>query len=117
MKDSKVLSIGITNQRETTVVWDKETEKPLYNAIVWHDTRTSKIIEELIKKNDNDKFKFQKKCGLPLSTYFSASKLKWLIENVKFIFLINIPKQILSQKKFKIQLKMELVCLVHLIVG
>eukprot|EP01080_Neovahlkampfia_damariscottae_P000217 gene217-4463_t len=83
IQNSKVISIGITNQRETTLVWDKETEKPLYNAIVWHDTRTSNIVEELIRKNNNDKFAFQKKVGLPLSTYFSASKLKWLIENSK----------------------------------
>jgi glycerol kinase len=81
-ENCKIISIGITNQRETTLVWDKETGEALHNAIVWHDTRTSYIIDDLIKKNNGDKFTFQKKCGLPLSTYFSASKLKWLVENV-----------------------------------
>jgi glycerol kinase len=73
--------LGITNQRETTLVWDKETGKPLHNAIVWHDTRTKDLVEKIIAKC-GDKDVLRSKCGLPISTYFSALKLKWIIENV-----------------------------------
>lgn len=64
-----IRAIGVTNQRETTVVWDKFTGKPIYNAIVWHDTRTSEFIDEMIKKTGN-KFYYASKTGLPLSSYF-----------------------------------------------
>jgi len=78
---SQIKGIGITNQRETTIVWDKNTGKPLYDALVWLDTRTSMICDNLIAKYGS-KEKFRSICGLPISTYFSATKLMWLIQNV-----------------------------------
>ncbi|KAA3648828.1 MAG: glycerol kinase [Chloroflexi bacterium] len=74
-------AIGITNQRETTVVWDKQTGEPLYNALVWQDTRTDKIIEKLAVEHGQDRFRG--KVGLPLATYFSGPKLVWLLEHVE----------------------------------
>jgi glycerol kinase len=80
---NEIVSIGITNQRETTVAWSKSTGKPFYNAIVWQDTRTQSICDELIK---NKRFtELIKNTGLPISTYFSLSKILWLIENVSEI--------------------------------
>ena len=76
-----ITAIGITNQRETTIVWDKATGKIFYNAIVWQDTRTDKIIQKLGKEGGQDRF--QKKVGLPLSTYFSGPKINWILENVE----------------------------------
>lgn len=73
-------SIGITNQRETTVVWDRETGQPIYNAIVWQDRRTSDYCDE-IKKQGLAK-KIQEKTGLIIDSYFSATKVKWILENV-----------------------------------
>jgi len=73
-------AIGVTNQRETTLVWDKKTGKPYYNAIVWQDTRTDKICNELAK--DGGQNRFRDKVGLPLATYFSGPKIKWILENV-----------------------------------
>ena len=70
----------MTNQRETTVVWDKKTGKPLYNAIVWQDTRTDQICNELAKDGGQDRFRA--KVGLPLATYFSGPKIKWILDNV-----------------------------------
>lgn len=75
-----IKAVGITNQRETTVVWDKNTGEPLYNAIVWTDTRSSALVRELKTRSGADKL--QDKCGLPLSTYPSVSKLLWMLENV-----------------------------------
>ncbi len=75
-----IAAIGITNQRETTVVWDRHTGKPYYNAIVWQDTRTDKIVGRLSQNGGADRLR--PKVGLPLSTYFSATKLIWLLENV-----------------------------------
>tara|TARA_B100000686_G_scaffold354988_1_gene468745 strand:- start:4087 stop:5577 length:1491 start_codon:yes stop_codon:yes gene_type:complete len=77
-------SIGITNQRETTVIWDKNTGKPIYNAIVWQDRRTAKYCESLIKDNNSFCVKtfFYKKTGLILDAYFSATKIKWILDNV-----------------------------------
>ncbi|MBV6435988.1 MAG: Glycerol kinase [Anaerolineae bacterium] len=75
-----VAAIGITNQRETTVVWDRHTGKPYYNAVVWQDTRTDKIVNRLASNGGADRFR--EKTGLPLSTYFSGTKLIWLLENV-----------------------------------
>ena len=74
-------AIGVTNQRETTLVWDKKTGKPYYNAIVWQDTRTDKICNELAK--DGGQNRFRDKVGLPLATYFSGPKIKWILENVE----------------------------------
>ena len=74
----QVVGIGITNQRETTIAWDKTTGKPLYNAIVWHDNRTNEIVSRLKKKELEVKDKkdaLKKRSGLPLSTYFSAVKV------------------------------------------
>ncbi|MFD1716421.1 glycerol kinase GlpK [Georgenia deserti] len=73
-------AVGITNQRETTVVWDKNTGEPVYNAIVWQDTRTQKIVEELGGSEGADKYK--SRVGLPLATYFSGPKVKWILDNV-----------------------------------
>ncbi len=73
-------AVGITNQRETTVVWDKTTGKPLYNAIVWQDTRTDKICKEL--EGSVGQNRFRDKVGLPLATYFSGPKVKWMLDNV-----------------------------------
>jgi len=74
-----VAAIGITNQRETTVAWDRETGKPLHNALVWLDLRTAEVAEKLISAGGQDQFRAL--TGLPVSTYFSAVKMKWLIEN------------------------------------
>ncbi|KAK2180002.1 hypothetical protein NP493_463g02056 [Ridgeia piscesae] len=78
-----IKAIGITNQRETTVAWDKETGEPLSNAIVWMDVRTAGICDALISgPAGGDKDFLREKCGLPLSTYFSALKMRWLMDNV-----------------------------------
>jgi glycerol kinase len=79
-KADDIAAVGVTNQRETTVVWDKNTGKPYYNAVVWQDTRTDKICNELAKDGGQDRFRPQ--VGLPLATYFSGPKVKWLLENV-----------------------------------
>lgn len=73
-------AIGVTNQRETTVVWNVKTGKPYYNAIVWQDTRTDAICKTLAVNGDMDCFRH--KVGLPLTTYFSGPKIKWLLDNV-----------------------------------
>ena len=75
-----IAAVGITNQRETTVFWDKSTGKPVYNAIVWQDTRTDTICNELAKDGGQDRFRA--KVGLPLATYFSGPKAKWILDNV-----------------------------------
>nr|WDA53424.1 glycerol kinase [Erycina pusilla] len=80
--DFGLKAIGITNQRETTVIWSKSTGIPLYNAIVWMDARTSPICRRLEKNLLGGKNHFIDTCGLPISTYFSATKILWLIENV-----------------------------------
>ena len=73
-------AVGITNQRETAVVWDKHTGEPVYNAIVWQDTRTAEIAREL--GGDEGPDRFRQICGLGLSTYFSGPKIKWILDNV-----------------------------------
>lgn len=73
-------AIGITNQRETAVVWDPKTGKPYHNAIVWQDTRTDKLCADLAQEGGQDRFR--DKVGLPLATYFSGPKLRWLLDNV-----------------------------------
>ena len=77
----KILSIGITNQRETTVLWNKKNGKPVYNAIVWQDRRTQEFCKNL-KKNNFEK-KIRNKTGLFIDPYFSATKIKWILDNVK----------------------------------
>src|SRR6476469_9849074 len=75
-----IAAVGITNQRETAVVWDRLTGRPVYNAIVWQDTRTDAICNELARDGGQDRFR--EKVGLPLATYFSGPKIKWIIDNV-----------------------------------
>ncbi len=77
---SSVVAIGITNQRETTVVWDRKTGEPVYNAIVWQDKRTAPICEELISKGLKDHVR--NTTGLVIDSYFSATKIKWILDNV-----------------------------------
>ena len=81
IKCSEILSIGIANQRETTVLWDKLSGKPVYKAIVWQDRRTISICEKLINKKLASKI--QKITGLVIDPYFSATKIKWLLNNVR----------------------------------
>ncbi len=76
-----IAAIGITNQRETTVLWDRSTGQPIHNAIVWQDTRTDEIINELGIEDGQDRFR--EKVGLPLATYFSGPKITWVLDNVE----------------------------------
>jgi len=78
---SDLAAVGVTNQRETTVVWDRRSGKPVYNAIVWQDTRTDVIINEFAKEGGQDRLRA--KVGLPLATYFSGPKVKWVLDNVE----------------------------------
>ncbi len=78
---SNIDAIGITNQRETTLIWDKESSKPLHKAIVWQSSQTKEYCDELINAGYQEKFK--SKTGLLINPYFSASKIKWLLDNVK----------------------------------
>jgi glycerol kinase len=80
IKASDLAAVGITNQRETAVVWDKTTGEPVHNAIVWQDTRTDKIIDQLSEDGGQDRLR--SKTGLPLATYFSGPKVKWIFDNV-----------------------------------
>jgi len=77
---SDIAALGITNQRETTVVWDRNTGEPIHHALVWQDTRTDKLVDELSADGGQDRFRA--KTGLPLATYFSGLKLRWLLDNV-----------------------------------
>ncbi len=77
----EIAAIGITNQRETAVVWERKTGKPVYHAIVWQDTRTDEICNELAKDGGQDRLR--EKTGLPLATYFSGPKIKWILDNVE----------------------------------
>jgi len=81
VKAEEISAIGVTNQRETTVVWNKNTGKPYYNAIVWQCTRTKDICDDLTKDGGQDRFRA--KVGLPLATYFSGPKIKWILDNVE----------------------------------
>ncbi len=76
----EIRSIGVTNQRETTVLWDRETGRPVYNAIVWQDTRTTGICEELRTRGLEEEVR--RRTGLTISTYFSATKIKWILDNI-----------------------------------
>lgn len=77
----QIAACGITNQRETTVVWNKKTGKPYYNALVWQDTRVGKTVDVFQKSHGSDWFR--QKTGLPLATYFSGLKIKWILDNVE----------------------------------
>jgi glycerol kinase len=77
---SDLAAVGVTNQRETTVVWDRSTGQPVHNAIVWQDTRTDQICNELSADGGQDRFRA--KTGLPIATYFSGPKIKWILDNV-----------------------------------
>ncbi|MGB8323354.1 MAG: glycerol kinase GlpK [Candidatus Acidiferrum sp.] len=81
LKSSDLAAIGITNQRETTILWNKSTGQAISNAIVWQDTRVEGMVADFSKNGGIDRFRA--KTGLPLSTYFSALKIRWLLENVK----------------------------------
>jgi glycerol kinase len=80
LRSTDLAAIGITNQRETTVVWNRKTGKPLANALVWQDTRVADSVTEFAKAGGQDRFR--RTTGLPLSTYFSGLKLRWILENV-----------------------------------
>jgi glycerol kinase len=88
---AKIISIGITNQRETSILWNKKTGKPVYNAIVWQDRRTEKICKNLKKRKLENLFR--KKTGLFIDPYFSATKVKWILDN------ISLTKKLLKDKK------------------
>jgi glycerol kinase len=75
-----IAALGITNQRETTIVWDRNTGKPYGNAIVWQDTRTRFVCDKLAEVEGKDRFR--ERCGLPLATYFSGPKIKWMLDNI-----------------------------------
>jgi glycerol kinase len=75
-----IAGLGITNQRETTVVWDKNSGEPVMNAIVWQDTRTDRLVDQLAANGGQDRFRQQ--TGLPLATYFSGPKIRWILDNV-----------------------------------
>jgi glycerol kinase len=80
IKGSDLAAVGITNQRETAVVWDRKTGRPVFNAIVWQDTRTDQIVNEFARDGGQDRLR--DKVGLPLATYFSGPKVKWILDNV-----------------------------------
>ena len=85
-----IAAVGITNQRETTIVWDRETGKPVYNAIVWQCRRTAPLIEEIKAKGLSDMI--CEKTGLIPDAYFSASKIRWILDNAEDIDGVNVQK-------------------------
>src|ERR1700727_1319193 len=80
LRPEDLAAIGITNQRETTVLWNRRTGRPVGNAIVWQDTRVADYIPELAREGGADRFRA--KTGLPLATYFSALKIRWMLEHI-----------------------------------
>ena len=80
VKANDIAAVGVTNQRETTVVWERSSGRPVYNALVWQDTRTDQICNELASDGGQDRFRA--KTGLPIATYFSGPKIKWILDNV-----------------------------------
>jgi glycerol kinase len=80
VKADDIAAVGVTNQRETTIVWERSSGKPIYNAIVWQDTRTDEICNQL--SSDGGQDRFRAKTGLPIATYFSGPKIKWILDNV-----------------------------------
>src|SRR3974377_951039 len=81
LQPKDLVAIGITNQRETVVLWNKKTGRAISNAIVWQDTRVDRMVAEFAKHGGIDRFRA--KTGLPLSTYFSSLKIRWLLENAR----------------------------------
>ena len=81
LNSGNIAAVGITNQRETALVWDKHTGQPVYNAIVWQDVRTQKIVDKLAADGGEERYKDV--CGLPLATYFSGPKITWILDNVE----------------------------------
>src|SRR6266850_5914063 len=81
VRPKDLAAIGITNQRETTIVWDRETGQPIYNAIVWQDRRTADFCDQL--KAQGLEEKVRAKTGLPIDSYFSATKIRWILDNVE----------------------------------
>jgi glycerol kinase len=81
IKPADLAAVGVTNQRETTLLWDKATGEPIHNAIVWQDTRTDRLVKKLGGEKGQDRFR--KKCGLPLATYFSGPKICWLLDEIR----------------------------------
>jgi glycerol kinase len=81
VRAADIAAVGVTNQRETAVVWDRSSGRPVYNAVVWQDTRTDRIIGELGQDGGQDRFR--KQTGLPLATYFSGPKIQWILDNVE----------------------------------
>src|SRR5262249_9480733 len=80
IQSQDLAAIGITNQRETTIVWDRKTGRPVANALVWQDTRVADYVSELGKTGGQDRFR--SKTGLPPTTYFSGLKIRWILEHV-----------------------------------
>ena len=80
LRPSDLAAIGITNQRETTLLWSKSTGKAVYNAIVWQDTRVAETVAEFAAQGGQDRYRA--KTGLPLSTYFSGLKIRWILNEV-----------------------------------
>ena len=78
---SDLAAVGVTNQRETTVVWERSSGKPIHNALVWQDTRTDQICNELSADGGQDRFRAA--TGLPIATYFSGPKIRWILDNVE----------------------------------
>jgi glycerol kinase len=83
LRPADLVAIGITNQRETTIAWDRRTGEPACNAIVWQDTRVADAVAEFSRGSDGGQDRFRRKTGLPLATYFSALKLRWILTNVR----------------------------------
>jgi glycerol kinase len=80
LRPTDLAAIGITNQRETTVLWHRNTGRPVYNALVWQDTRVADAVAEFSRNGGQDRFR--QKTGLPLATYFSGLKIRWILNNV-----------------------------------
>ena len=82
---ANIKAIGITNQRETVVAFDRTTGKSLHNAVVWNDKRTSEIVKQYSERHNGNLDVYREQCGLPINTYFSAVKMRWLLDNVPAI--------------------------------
>jgi glycerol kinase len=81
LRPEDLAAIGITNQRETTIVWDRKTGRPVYNALVWQDTRVDDAVAEFSREGGQDRFR--QRTGLPLATYFSGLKIRWVLKNIQ----------------------------------